>query len=61
MKHPIFRRREGGQATVEYLAVAAGLVAVMFFVQVDGKPLAVVLADTVRQFFVNLTYFISLP
>lgn len=61
MKHWISIRREDGQATVEYLVVGAGLVAVMFFVQVDGKSFAMILADAVRQFFSNLTFFISLP
>lgn len=59
-KHPGLRG-EAGQAAVEYLVVAAGIVAALFFIDVDGKSLAVTLADTVRMFFRNLTYFISLP
>lgn len=61
MKDPLFPRREDGQATIEYLVVGAGLVAALLFVQVDGKSLAMLLADAVRMFFRNLTYFISLP
>lgn len=61
MKHPISRRHQDGQATIEYLVVGAGLVAALLFVQVDGQSLAMVLADAVRLFFRNLTYFISLP
>lgn len=61
MKKQIGLHRQRGQATVEYLVVSAVIVAAMFFVDVGGKSLAVTLADGVRDFFRNLTFFISLP
>ena len=55
------RDRVTGQAMVEYLVVAAGLVAALFFVEIDGRNGAQLLAELIRQFFRNLTYFLSLP
>ncbi len=61
MRKLVDLRRSRGQATVEYLVVSAGIVAALFFIDVGGKSLAATLADGVRDFFRNLTYFISLP
>jgi hypothetical protein len=61
VRRHIARQRQSGQGTVEYLVVSAALVTGLFFIDVDGHSLAATLADMVRLFFRNLTYFISLP
>ncbi len=61
MRRPAARLRQRGQGAVEYLVVAGGLVAALFFVGADGRSMARFLADMVRLFYRNLTYFISLP
>ncbi|MEO6279432.1 hypothetical protein [Roseateles sp.] len=53
--------RQRGQAAIEYLVVAAGLVMALFVVEFGGRTGAQHLADAVRLFFQNLTYFLSLP
>jgi len=58
---PAPRRRQRGQAMTEYIVIAAGLIAALFFVDVNGKTMAQFLVDMIRLFFTNLTYFISLP
>ena len=50
-----------GQAAIEYLVVAAGLVLALFVVEFVGRTGAQHLADAVRLFFQNLTYYLSLP
>jgi len=50
-----------GQAAIEYLVVAAGLVLALFVVEVNGRTGAQYLAEAVRVFFQNLTYYLSLP
>jgi hypothetical protein len=50
-----------GQAAIEYLVVAAGMVLALFVVEVNGRTGAQYLADGVRVFFQNLTYYLSLP
>jgi hypothetical protein len=54
-------RLQRGQATLEYALVAAGLVAALFVVEWKGQTAAQYLAQAVRVFFDNLTYFLSLP
>lgn len=46
---------------VEYLVVVSALAAALFIVEVDGRTGAQHLADMVRLFYRNLTYFLSLP
>ncbi len=55
------RGTQRGQAAIEYLVVAAGLVLALFVVEVNGRTGAQFLAEAVRLFFQNLTYFLSLP
>jgi Flp pilus assembly protein TadG len=62
-RHLCGRRFQRGQGMVEYAVIATVLVGALF-VPVDlfgGKTGAQFLADAVRAFFRNLTYFISLP
>ncbi|MBQ0945565.1 hypothetical protein KAK07_19655 [Ideonella sp. 4Y16] len=54
-------RGDGGQSMVEYLVVVSALAAALFIVEVDGRTGAQHLADMVRLFYRNLTYFLSLP
>ncbi|MBQ0960306.1 hypothetical protein KAK06_15230 [Ideonella sp. 4Y11] len=54
-------RSEAGQSMVEYLVVVSALVAALFVIDVDGRTGAQHLADMVRLFYRNLTYFLSLP
>jgi hypothetical protein len=53
--------RQSGQASIEYLIIAAGLVGALFVADFGGRTGAQHLADMIRLFFRNLTYFISLP
>jgi hypothetical protein len=55
------RSRQPGQASIEYLVVTAGLVGALFVADFGGRTGAQHLADMIRLFFRNLTYFISLP
>jgi len=55
------RRRQRGQATLEYAMVSAVLAAALFVAEWDGRTIGQYLADAVRLFFQNLTYFLSLP
>jgi hypothetical protein len=55
------RSPQFGQASVEYLIVAAGLVGALFVADFGGRTGAQHLADMIRLFFRNLTYFLSLP
>ena len=48
-------------ALLEYAMVAAVLAAALFYFDFGGKTGAQYLADMIRAFFRNLTYFISLP
>lgn len=50
-----------GQAAIEYLVVATGLVLALFVVEFGGRTAAQYLAEAVRVFFQNLTYYLSLP
>ncbi|MFG6412606.1 hypothetical protein ACG02S_01700 [Roseateles sp. DC23W] len=52
---------EHGQAAIEYLVVATGLVLALFVVEFGGRTGAQYVAEAVRVFFQNLTYFLSLP
>jgi len=55
------RRAQRGQAMTEYVLVGAALISALFFVDVDGRSMAQFLADMVRLFYRNLTFFLSLP
>lgn len=46
---------------VEYLVVVTALVAALFIVDFNGRTGAQHLADMVRLFYRNLSYFLSLP
>ncbi|MFO1340242.1 MAG: hypothetical protein U1F53_18780 [Burkholderiaceae bacterium] len=59
LRHP--RAGQRGQALLEYAMVAAVLAAALFYFDFGGKTGAQYLADMIRAFFRNLTYFISLP
>ena len=59
--HPLHALRQRGQALVEYSIAAAVLAGALFVVEFQGRTAAAYLADAVRAFFRNLTYFISLP
>ena len=50
-----------GQAMVEYIVIASVLAAAMFSFEFGGKTAAQYLAEMIRAFFRNLTYFLSLP
>lgn len=53
--------RQRGQATLEYAIAASAMVMGLFVVEFSGKTAAQYLAEAVRVFFKNLSYFISLP
>ena len=55
------RRRQTGQAMVEYAVIASVLAAGLFVADFDGRTGAQLMADAVRAFFRALTYFLSLP
>ena len=55
------RSRQLGQASIEYLIVAVGLVGALFVADFGGRTGAQHLADMIRLFFRNLSYFLSLP
>ena len=57
----VLRPAQRGQAAIEYLVVGAGLVMALFVVEVNGRTGAQYLAEAVRVFFQNLTYYLSLP
>ena len=61
MRKAARRARLRGQARVEYIVIASVLAAAMFTFEFGGKTAAQYLADMIRAFFRNLTYFISLP
>lgn len=50
-----------GQALIEYAVVGAALIGAMFVLEFDGRTAAQFLADAVRAFFQNMTYYLSLP
>ncbi|MDL5031332.1 hypothetical protein QRD43_05365 [Pelomonas sp. APW6] len=54
-------RRQKGQATLEYAIAGSVLVMALFVVEFDGKTAAQFLAEAVRVFYKNLSYFLSLP
>lgn len=54
-------QHQRGQAAIEYLVVAAGLVMALFVVEFAGRTGAQHLSHAIRLFFQNLTYFLSLP
>jgi Flp pilus assembly pilin Flp len=54
-------QKQSGQAMVEYVLIAAALTAALFVVEFGGRTGAQHLADMIRAFFRNLTYFLSLP
>jgi hypothetical protein len=61
MKWPKRKWQIKGQSSVEYLAIGLAL-ALALFVPYGGRPpVAVQLADAVRNFFRAFGYFISLP
>ncbi len=55
-------RLQRGQAMVEYTVIGAALMVALFVVDYPGgRTGAQYLADLIRLFFRNLTYFLSLP
>ncbi|MGM9516117.1 hypothetical protein ACS5PK_17845 [Roseateles sp. DB2] len=54
-------RRQRGQATLEYAIAGSALVMALFVIEFDGKTAAQFLAEAVRVFYKNLSYFLSLP
>lgn len=61
MSTPFGSRRQKGQATLEYAIAGSVLVMALFVVEFDGKTAAQFLAEAVRVFYKNLSYFLSLP
>ncbi|HJV70294.1 hypothetical protein [Ideonella sp.] len=57
------RRMQRGQGMVEYAVIAIVLVGALFVPlgQFGGRTGAQFLADMIKLFFRNLTYFLSLP
>jgi len=54
--------RQRGQAMIEYIVIGGALAVAMFvFRWNNGLTGAQFLAEAVRMFFRNLTYFLSLP
>ena len=53
--------RNHGQATVELLVAGAALWVALFVIEIDGRTSAQWLAEALRLFFRNLTFFVSLP
>jgi hypothetical protein len=51
-----------GQALVEYAIVGGALAVAMFWLEYGGgKTGAQYLTDMIREFFRNMTYYLSLP
>lgn len=62
LRHPLARARQRGQAMLEYALIGGALATAMFLVDYGGgRTGAQYLADMVRAFFRNLTYYLSLP
>jgi hypothetical protein len=59
--HSALRHLPRGQALVEYAVVGGVLAAALFVLEWDGRTAAQFLADAVRAFFQNMTYYLSLP
>lgn len=57
----IRRSLQKGQAMIEYAIVAGALAAALFVADFNGRTGAQFLADAIKAFYRNLTYFISLP
>lgn len=55
------RSLQRGQSLVEYTLIGGVLVLALFVVDVDGRTMAQVLVDSIRLFFRNMTFFVSLP
>jgi Flp pilus assembly pilin Flp len=56
------RSLQRGQSMVEYAVAASALALALFFIETPGgKTAAQLLVDSVKAFFRNLTYFVSLP
>lgn len=64
-RHPlpprVPRLRQRGQAMLEYAVAASALAMALFVAEFQGRTAAQHLADAVRAFFRNLSYFITLP
>lgn len=58
---PLRRLAQRGQALIEYAIIGSVLVSALFVVDIGGKTGAQYLADMVKAFFRNFTYFLSLP
>ncbi len=61
LSKPFGTRCIRGQATIEYAIAGSVLAMALFVVEFDGKTAAQYLAEAVRAFYKNLSYFISLP
>jgi hypothetical protein len=55
------RRWHSGQALIEYAIVGVALTLALFVADFGGRTGAQHLADMVRAFFLNLSFFFSLP
>lgn len=55
------RREQSGQALMEYAIVGLALTLALFVADFGGRTGAQHLVDMVRAFFLNLSFFFSLP
>jgi len=56
------RRRQAGQAAMEYVVIAGVIVLALYVADFGGgKNAAQLLVDTIRMVFRNFTYYLSLP
>jgi hypothetical protein len=55
------RQQQAGQALIEYAIVGLALTLALFVADFGGRTGAQHLADLVRAFFQNLSFFFSLP
>jgi hypothetical protein len=64
MRNPRSRRRQRGQAVIEYLVIASLLSGALFLPVPGIQPSATVgqlLAAKIHDYYDNLTFFLSLP
>lgn len=62
LRRKLGRARQRGQAMLEYAVIGGALAIAMFLVDYGGgRTGAQYLADMIRAFFRNLTYYLSLP
>lgn len=53
------RLKQGGQVATEYLVVTAAIVAAMLVPVANGESAARLLAEAIRNFFLNFSFMVS--